>query len=197
VLSVLAALIFALPGLNWNWPSDHVELFSGQAAVSRAEIEEGRTAMAYDVEYDPEMMNILGTKGYIHACFQILNLKRGGHLTLAPVCSSWVYLSRGSTGRSRSRPEGSPYSPSAVAGNTMLYRCVILILFASSRGIWWCLEQPRGSLMQFHPAMQILMKKQKVVRKFLNMCDFNGASQKPTWLYSSPSALFETLSISL
>lgn len=45
--------------------------------------------------------------------------------------------------------------------------------------------------------MQILMKKQKVVRKFLNMCDFNGASQKPTWLYSSPSALFETLSISL
>lgn len=42
---MLAALIFALPGLNWNWPSDHVELFSGQAAVSRAEIEDwGQTA---------------------------------------------------------------------------------------------------------------------------------------------------------
>ena len=69
-------------------------------------------------------------------------------------------------------------------GNVMVARCVLIILLAASRGIFWVLEQPRGSLLEMHPAFQLLMRKLRVWRKALNMAAFGGESEKPTWLYS-------------
>ena len=38
VVSALASLVFGLPGLDWNSPVDHTELFSGQGSVTIAEV---------------------------------------------------------------------------------------------------------------------------------------------------------------
>ncbi len=56
---------------------------------------EGRKCAAYDVDYDPKFMDILKPEGYAHALYQVLRLKPGSSLTLAPVCSSWVWMSFG------------------------------------------------------------------------------------------------------
>lgn len=40
-------------------------------------------------------MDILKPEGFAHAAFQILRLKQGASLFLAPVCSSWVWVSHG------------------------------------------------------------------------------------------------------
>ena len=66
----------------------------------------------------------------------------------------------------------------------MVARCVLLILLAASRGIFWVLEQPRGSLLELHPAFEMLMQKVRVWRKALNMSNYGADSEKPTWLYS-------------
>ena len=52
----------------------------------------GRRASAYDLTYDNRFMDICSTEGYILALYQVLNVKVAGGLTLAPVCSSWVWV---------------------------------------------------------------------------------------------------------
>ncbi len=70
------------------------------------------------------------------------------------------------------------------AGNCMVARCVLLILLAASRGIFWVLEQPKGSLLEQHPCVQLLMRKLSVWRKFIKMRHYGSATEKGTWLYS-------------
>ena len=66
----------------------------------------------------------------------------------------------------------------------MVARCVLLIILCASRGINWVLEQPQGSLLERHPAMQWLFTLLQVWRKSIKMGDFQAPTQKATWLYS-------------
>ncbi|CAK9017412.1 unnamed protein product [Durusdinium trenchii] len=131
---MLAALVYSMPNLNWMDPKDHTELFSGCGSVTRGELQEGRSVFAYDIEYNREFMDIMSPQGYALAIFAVLNTKRAGGLTLAPVCSTWVFMSRGSTLRSRARPLGSGKG-SCRTGSIMAARCAILILLAAARGV--------------------------------------------------------------
>lgn len=70
-------------------------------------------------------------------------------------------------------------------GNCMAARCALLCFLALARGIWVVMEQPRGSLLEHHPAMQLLLKLCQFWRKSIKMGDFAAPSQKDTWLYSS------------
>ena len=58
----------------------------------RFSLEEGRSVFAYDIEYNREFMDIMSPQGYALAIFAVLNTKRAGGLTLAPVCSTWVFM---------------------------------------------------------------------------------------------------------
>ena len=76
----------------------HVDLFFQVQWILESSLsQEGRNVAAYDVEYDPTYMNILDPKGYTHAIYQVLRLDNGAGLTMAPVCSSFVWVSFGST----------------------------------------------------------------------------------------------------
>lgn len=183
ILRVLAMMIFALPNLPWS-PTDHLELFAGQRAVTSGEIEEGRVCAALDVEYGGTAMDFMTPEGFSHAMFQVLRLKPGASMTLAPVCSSWVWVARGSTHRSLGRPLGEESLPACRLGNVMVARCCLLVFLAAARGIWWVLEQPRGSLLQYHPAFQLLSSMLKVYRKHIKMGNFGSLTEKGTWLYS-------------
>ena len=55
-------------------------------------LQEGRRCAAYDIDYDGKYMDILQPEGYAVALYNVLRLRPGGSLTLAPVCSSWVWL---------------------------------------------------------------------------------------------------------
>ena len=68
----------------------------------------------------------------------------------------------------------------------MAARCAILILLAAARGLFWVLEQPKGSLFQYHPLIQHVLSLIKVSRKHIRMGDYGAPSQKPTWLYTGP-----------
>lgn len=65
--------------------------------------------------------------------------------------------SRGSTKRTRASPLGSGKGATAI-GNLMAARVAILLLVATSRGLFWVLEQPKGSLFEFHPQLEAVFK---------------------------------------
>lgn len=55
-------------------------------------IQEGRVAAALDIRYDPIFHDMNRAEGFVHSAFQVLRMRPGASLTLAPVCSSWVYM---------------------------------------------------------------------------------------------------------
>ncbi|CAK8998358.1 unnamed protein product [Durusdinium trenchii] len=154
-------------------------------AVTLAQLEDNKRCAALDLEYGGRCMDFMTPEGFVNAVFQVLRLSPGSSLTLAPVCSTWVWVSRGSTKRSRALPLGNTGAPSVRLGNLMVGRCALLLLLAAARGVWWVLEQPKGSLLEYHPAMQRVLRRIRVWRKYVRMADYAAASDKGTWLHSS------------
>ena len=91
--------------------------------------------------------------------------------------------SRGSTKRSKADPLGARKGATEI-GNIMAARVAILLFICAARGIFWVLEQPKGSLFEFHPQIQAVFTALKCFKKTISMGDFGAASLKPTWLYS-------------
>ena len=62
---------------------------------------------------------------------------------------------------------------------------MLLIYICAALQVWWILEQPKGSLMEYHPLFQQVLRVTDVFKLFTRMRDFGHGSEKPTWLYSS------------
>ncbi|CAJ1372520.1 unnamed protein product [Effrenium voratum] len=191
VVAILVSLLFAKP-LVFTPLLDHVELFAGQMSVSIGEMEENRCAVALDLEMGKsgemgeDAYNMLHPIGFAHSLFQVCRLKPGrSGLLAAPVCSTWVYMSRGSTGRSLGNPGGDPRFPATNSGNVLCSRTLVLLWIAAALQCWWVLEQPQGSLMEHYAPFQAFLKRVRAWRHRMKMLDYGGPSAKPTWLYSS------------
>ncbi len=163
-----------------------VEMFCGVAAISRAFSAAGFPSMGYDFLKDPLMNNILSPAGFLHAIAMVASLDPvGGFLWQATVCSTWVWISQGSTGRSAQFPLGVPCR-STLEANCMVARCSLLVLLSIARGTIWALEQPSSSLMTLHPAMTWVRSFHgKMVNADWYECEtfmgaFDGATLKPT-----------------
>ena len=81
---------------------DSLELFAGKKAYTRAVLKDGRVAVGLELNDAlpemPEMMDFMTPSGFALAMQLSLQLKRGSQAVAAPVCSSWVWISRGTTG---------------------------------------------------------------------------------------------------
>ena len=136
-----------------------------------------------------------GCEGFIVAVTLALQLHpRTGCAWLAVVCSSWVWLSRGSTGRSKYNAMGWVDSTSAAEGNKMTARAALIIVLLSCLGLAWVLEQPLLSLMPLHPALQWIqaMSNMAATDAFITwmavdtyMGAFAAETSKPLALYTN------------
>lgn len=93
--------------------------------------------------------------------------------------------SMGSTLRAKSNPLGRSDSEAVARGNLLASRAVILMLLAAAKGVFWCLEQPASSTMEYHPLFQALLRLVTVRRIHFRMSQFGGPTPKRTVLYSS------------
>lgn len=55
-------------------------------------MQEGRSCAAIDLEYGGPFMDFLRPEGFCHCLYQVARLREGGSLTMAPVCSTWVWV---------------------------------------------------------------------------------------------------------
>ncbi len=141
---------------------------------------------SYDINKDSEQ-NLLTPEGFLLAVRSVLRLRTGGTLWGGVPCSSFVWISRGSSGRSKDMPEGNG-SLCSILGNVLLVRFILLSMIAISRGCHVVIEQPESSLMTRHPrvlALQEKMAQWSQVRFWMGL--FGGISAKPTKLFGTAS----------
>jgi len=153
----------------------------------------------YEVKKDPRLMNFMTDEGFWNAIALARRVRpRDGIQTFATVCSTWVWISRSSTGRSLRNVLGNVRSEVVAEANAMVSRMVLLILFLCARCVAWLLEQPATSLMAQHPRMVMLKElSERTVgltgfhEVHTSMGAFGAATKKPTRLYSSEEWVHE------
>ncbi|CAK9034304.1 unnamed protein product [Durusdinium trenchii] len=138
-------------------------------------------------------MDLLSDSGFANALFWTLNLEPGSGALSAPVCSSWVFLSRGSTLRSRTNPLGRNDSECVRQGNILCGRTLVLMILCAAKGIFWCLEQPQTSCMEWHPLFQYMVRLLRVRSLRFRMSEFGAPTKKPTILYASHQCIDDIL----
>ncbi len=162
-----------------------VEFFAGRAAVAQAFRRASLSSFAYDIKLETMSHDILHPQGFIEALRLCLALVPGGLAHLAPVCSTWVWMSRGSTGRTLATPLGSPQSRPVAEGNRMVARVALLLMVLHCRAAAWILEQPGSSLMLHHPRLQYLKGRLPWHEVRTSMGAFGAPTPKATVLYAS------------
>ena len=112
-------------------------------------------------------------------CFDVYGLPTYHPRTLSHVRSA------GSTLRSRQRPLGRRDSECVRLGNLLCCRALILLCLCASKGVWWILEQPMSSCMEFHPLFQRVIRMLGMRKILISMSNYGGPTEKKTYLYSS------------
>ena len=127
----------------------------------------------------------------MYALELLYRTKCGGFVHFAPPCSSFVWVSRNSTKRSRANPVGDESIVGVRMANLIVARVIVLCLLAMKRGIHFMLEQPASSLMRKMPVFQKVARHFNIFEFFTWMGMFGSPTPKPTKLWSGSEWLCE------
>ena len=181
---------------------DFIEWYSGVGQIRDAMLRRGYAACGFDIGEDRCYEDFTSACGMLAAIQLFRALRYGGAHHWATVCSSWIWMSRGSTLRSDVFPlgfqkDGKKRCRSVAQGNLMVSNMSLFLLWSLAKRCLWIVEQPGSSLMWQHPRMQ-------QVKKAVNsMCDktfkytsvettmgaFGAPTVKPTHLHSCSDCL--------
>lgn len=175
---------------------DAVEMFAGDAAVTRALTGVGFRVLSLDIRYmshtqHARAMDLCTPAGFAVALWAVMKLRPNALAVFAPVCSSFVWINRSTSGRSVSLPLGNTELQHVQVGNLLAARTALLAWLVSWRHGWWIIEQPSSSVMIDHPRMQQLVSHHTVYKHVVCMAWYGGTSMKRTHLYSNAMFLAE------
>ena len=143
LLALLALLGPLPPACN-----SFVEFFAGDAAWSRGLRLLGFTGVSFDARQTLDH-DFLTPVGFLLGLLAIMLLHKRGVVLAAPPCSSWVFMSRSSTGRHLDIMGCG--SALVEAQNALVARLVYALILCIKRGIYWIVEQPASSILFEHP----------------------------------------------
>ena len=158
-----------------------VEFFAGCESMTSAFRFFDYMAYGFEIRHDALLEDLLSQYGFIVAATLLWRLHPSGIVLFAPVCSSWVFMSRHKTGRSFSHPLGMEDRYYKVkASNIMVSRVVLQCLYCISRGILFVVEQPCNSILSLHPRFQHMLKHHLVYQYDFDMIRLGSQTKKPT-----------------
>ena len=164
---------------------DSLELFSGDMAITAAMLLHGGSSVGYDKAYCRQHEDLCTPEGFQQALHLVMRVKVNGHLWAAPVCSTWGFVGRAGTGRTKATPGGDREQARTRHANSMVVLLSILLLIAWTRSVNLWVEQPAASLMpQFNPIKSIF-KHIMVYSVTTYMSSFGGTTPKPLKIFSS------------
>ena len=76
-------------------------------------------------------------------------------------------------------------------GNEMVAKLILLVFLWVSKGIFFVVEPPKGSLMESHPRFVQFTRKFAVFRKFVATRDYGAETEKGSWLYSAHACIHD------
>ena len=183
------------PGLQVVEGAVLSELFCGQQAITNAFADCGFNTAPFDIETCSNLHNILSNHGFALCMFFVLRLHWEQQTTLlecllwlAPVCSSFIFMSKGSTWRTWVNPLGDIRYFSVRKANVMASRCVLLCRLAHALGIIFILEQPISSTFHWLGRFQDMVRALRgLLWVILNvmMGAYGGSSQKSLKLWGN------------
>ena len=173
--------------LNRRRAVDFVEYFCGTGRLTKAVMALGREAKFFDIARNA-WDDILTDVGFARALLMALSIRAGGVAWFAVPCSSFVFMSRGHTKRTRDNPMGDERKRGVAAGNRIVSRVCYLLRILVSRHVYFVLEQPAGSILWKLPLMKkakagLVIKGEKWARRHVWIGHFGGHIAKPTELY--------------
>ena len=178
--------------INHNAPAvrfrESVELMAGHAEITLKSAQRGLASVAYDNSYHPDtgFHNIIKRKGFKRALDLILECVVGASVWFAPVCGSWVFISRSGTDRTQAEAEGNLNYPRVRQSNIMVVHCTILLLAAWMRNLHTFVEQQIPSLMIFSPFVEVVSSCMPwSVVTYLGHPDFGADSLKGIKVWST------------
>lgn len=134
---------------------DVLEFWAGVGSIARAARRRGMRAETIDKDHGSETNNLLTSKGFLHAINLVLRLKIGGLLWMAPVCSSFVWLSASHAKRGPDNDfKGDETQEFVREGNLGADIAIFLFVLAWSRGCHAAVENPAGSKFWHYPAFK-------------------------------------------
>ena len=196
--SILVVLLcrMSLVGFDFKSCLDALEICAGEHQVTRADWERGRRAVPFEIDFDEEVMDLLGDTGFLVCIALSVQLILGGKALAAPECSSWGWMNRHVSGRMIWWPLGRRNQHKVEKANVMVSRVVLLLWIWTARGVLWFLEQPVNSYLEYHPRFQEFCKamvrlRRPVYRKCVMLGSFGGKTRKAIWLYCLDKCVFE------
>eukprot|EP00971_Amphidinium_carterae_P352320 6492546-Amphidinium_carterae.1 len=111
-------------------------------------------------------------------------IRRFGVLFLSPPCSSWVWIARSQSKRSRMNVTGDEARLFVKQGNRVAELLALLMRLCIKLGVYFLVEQPESSLLFSHPDVASVMAEYSfcIYEAKFPMAAFGGSSRKPTVL---------------
>ena len=165
-----------------------MELFAGCHSICNGVRRLGLSAVSLDFSTVSYYDDINSTTGFLRALTYVIGLLPMGLLWLAPPCSSWVFMSRGSTHRTHESPLGNLAFEKVRAANMQVSRVVLLVLMAMLlHNAIWLGEQPLSSLLPLHHRWQMLQEVlgERFHELHMWMSSYGAGSPKPSLLMSN------------
>ena len=189
---VLCTIILLLAANGPLTSVTSVELFAGCHSVTNGMKALGHSAVSLDFSTVSLWDDINTTPGFLRALTYVTALEPQGLLWAAPPCSSWVWVGRSQTGRSKDHPLGDDTKPFVERANTQVARVVLLVLTALlMHNAMFIAEQPSSSIFEEHPRWKQLQSilGEDLHRVHMWMQPYGGSSPKATLLYSNDAGL--------
>ena len=161
---------------------DCVDYFAGIGGVARSFTDRMRKAVTFEILDDFELEDILKPLGMLKGCTYARKLRRRGLGHWGTVCSSFIWICRSVTKRSKESPLGDGSVKSVRDGNCMVVRMVLTLFIILARGALWLLEQPKSSVMHLHPRLALFMSRNPARRAHTSMGAYGAPSMKPSML---------------
>ena len=157
---------------------DFGEFYSGMMAYTCAGHLLGMIGVPYDIDYHKDM-DMTAVTGLVLAFIIMLRIKPGGSCIFAPKCSSWLWVSRGTSYRSEGFPMGRmPDIEFVEAANIMVSRTVLLMWIGIAKTLFMVTENPRGSLLEMHRRFQEFLRAHSMYRSSQYLCNHGAESDK-------------------
>ena len=124
-------------------------VFQRNASITKRWADAGYNSFSFDRIDGNRFEDLSQTDGFLTAIWMCLSMKMSGLCHWGTVCSSWVFMSRATSGRSEGHPGGLALEGGSTSryGNIMTARMILLLLLLEIRQVWWVLEQPMTSMM--------------------------------------------------
>ena len=160
------------------------DLFSGVGRAAREFGDRGYTTRTFDIQDDQD--NDLTCKvGFFRALEVVLSLVEGAMILLGPPCSLWIFISRSYHRHSQESPLGDVSKAAVASANCLVRNVTLLLVIAHWRKVFFVLEQPGSSAMQYFPWVSILIEELRLQRIWTWMRAFGHMIPKPSYLLSN------------